>query len=44
VIGTLLEVDDRWTVENDPTESMVGALFTRPQYAGDPKHLVKLGK
>ncbi len=44
VIGTLLEIDDRWTVENDPKEEMVGGLFTRPQFPGDPKYFVKLGK
>lgn len=45
VIGTLLEIDDRWTTtDNDPGESMVGAIFSLPQYPGDEKHFVKLGK
>jgi len=44
VIGTLLEIDDRWTVENDPDEAMVGAIFSKPQYPGDEAHFVRLGE
>ncbi|MBE6542581.1 MAG: hypothetical protein E7672_09100 [Ruminococcaceae bacterium] len=44
VIGTILEIDDRWTVEGDDVENMVGALFVPEQCAIDQKFHVKLGK
>jgi len=42
VIGTLLEIDDRFTADGPDTESMVGALVVDSHYAGDPKFYVRL--
>ena len=42
MIGTLLEVDDRWAV-GEGTENMVGALFTMPRFPGDARLQVELG-
>jgi len=44
VIGTLLEIDDRWAVGSSEVEKLVGAIAEVPSYPSLDKYKVRLAK